>query len=126
MTGTERHDEGLKAPPHHHASFRLTFRLERPVVVDVVAFRVPPTVPVLERCFSSEIASVFSPLTKSFAAHDRIFWATHGACRIGSNDLTGQQPVKQDADRCQMLLDGRFFEVATKKLDICCDVDWLN
>ena len=52
-----------------------------------------------------------------------VFGAAHGVGRVQLQDLAGDQPVKQDAKRRQVLLDGGRGQLALQVLNESGDVD---
>ena len=52
--------------------------------------------------------------------------AAHRVCRVSGDDLAGDHPVEQHADRRQVLLDSRLFEILSKRLDVGGDVQRLD
>jgi hypothetical protein len=81
---------------------------------------IPPTA--VEQ-YSRLIAIEHRGLTR---LHD-MGWSAHGMCRVHGDDLAGHQPVEQFADRRQVLLDGRLFEIlAQQHLYLGRNVQWLD
>ena len=52
--------------------------------------------------------------------------AAHRMGRVGREDLAGDQPVEQHADRSEVLLDRRLFKILPQALDIGGDVQRLD
>ena len=55
---------------------------------------------------------------RGLAGLDDMLRATHGMRRVGGDDLAGDQPVEQHADRGQVLLDRRLRHRVLQVLDI--------
>ena len=63
---------------------------------------------------------------RRLARLEGVFGAAHGVGRVELEDLTGDQPVEQNAQRRQVLLDGGRGQLALEVLNESGDVDRLH
>ena len=75
---------------------------------------------------SEQLARLFAGQHRGLAGLDDVLGAAHRMGRIGRDDLAGDQPVEQHADRGEVLLDRRLLEILGHRLDIGGDMQRLD
>ena len=73
-----------------------------------------------------QTASLLGIEHRGFAGLDDVLGAADRMGRVGGDDLAGDQPVEQHADRRQVLLDRRLLEIFPERLDLGRDMQRLD
>ena len=65
-----------------------------------------------------QLARLVGVQHRGLAALDHVLRAANGMRRVGGDDLAGDQPVEQHADRRQVLLDRRLLDMPCRRSSI--------
>jgi len=69
-----------------------------------------------------QLARLFACQHRGLASLDDVLWPAHRMRRIGGDHLAGDEPVKQHADRGEVLLDGRLLEFLPETSNVSGDM----